>query len=166
MCGQKLTRWFDDNIIEPLNPVREMLSGMAPGFQQRENRVLHLLRRIAGREEPLYVRLIQEKLLTLIGLLLGEQGVQVVLRQRAALAHLFKTAGLYKRWRGLAKLHLCLQPPLMLGRHVGDLYRWVERHPGFIDHLQNGGDEIGQADVTVHLIAAFIQLFSDQIERL
>jgi len=28
MGGQKLTRWFDDNIIEPLNPVREMLSGI------------------------------------------------------------------------------------------------------------------------------------------
>lgn len=102
----------------------------------------NLLGRIAGREEPLYVRLIQEKLLTLIGLLLGEQGMQVVLRQRAALAHLFKTAGLHQRGRGLAKLHLCLQPPLMLGRHVGDFYRGVERHAGFVDHLQNGGDEM------------------------
>lgn len=119
-----------------------MLVGMAPGFQQREYRVLHLLGRIAGREEPLYVRLVQEKLLPLVGFLFGEQGMQVVLRQCAALAHLFKTAGLYKRWRGLAKLHLCLQPPLMLGRHVGDLYRWIERHPGFIDHLQNGEDEM------------------------
>lgn len=80
-----------------------MLVGMAPGFQQRENRVLHLLGRIAGREEPLHVRLIQEKLLTLIGLLLGEQGMQVVLRQCASLAHLFKSAGLYKGWRGLLR---------------------------------------------------------------
>ena len=119
-----------------------MLVGMAPGFQQRENRVLHLFGRIARREEPLHVRLIQEKLLTLIGLLLGEQGMQVVLRQCAALAHLFKAAGLNQRGRGLAKLHLGLQPPLVLRRHVGDLYRWVECHAGFIDHLQNGGDEM------------------------
>ena len=119
-----------------------MRMGMAPGFQQRKNRVLHLLGRIAGREEPLHVRLIQEKLLALIGLLLGEQGMQVVLRQGAALAHLFKSAGLYKRWRGLAKLHLVLQPPLVLRRHVGDFYRGVERHAGFVDHLQDGGDEM------------------------
>ena len=92
--------------------------------------------------------------------------MQVVLRQRAALAHFFKTAGLYQRGCGLAKLHLRLQPPLVLRRHVGDFYRGVERHPGFVDHLQDGGDEVGQADVAVHLIAAFIQLFSDQIERL
>ena len=76
--------------------------------------------------------------------------MQVVLRQCAALAHLFKSAGLYKRWRGLAKLYFSLQPTLVLGRHVGDLYRGVERHPGFVDHLQNGGDEIGQADVTLN----------------
>ena len=128
---------------------------MAPGFQQGEYRVLHLLGRIAGREEPLYVRLIQEKLLTLIGLLLGEQGMQVVFRQSAALAHLLKAAGLHQRGCGLAKLHFGLQPPLVLGRHVGDLYRGVERHPGFIDHLQNGGDEIGQADVTLNSSGTF-----------
>ena len=127
-----------------------MLVGMAPGFQQRKNRVLHLLRRITGRKEPLYVRLIQEKLLSLIGFLLGKQGMQVVLRQGAALAHFLEAAGLHQRGRGLAKLHLGLQPPLVLRRHVGDLYRGVERHPGFIDHLQNGGDEIGQADVTLN----------------
>ena len=137
-----------------------MLVGMAPGFQQRENRVLHLLGCIAGREEPLYVRLIQEKFLSLIRFLFGEQGMQVVLRQRAALAHLFKSAGLHQRGCGLAKLYLCLKPPLVLGRHVGDLYRGVERHPGFIDHLQNGGDEIGQADVTLNLLDAFSVLRS------
>lgn len=129
---------------------QSMLVSMAPGFQQRKDRVLHLLGRIAGREEPLHVRLIQEKLLTLIGLLLGEQGMQVVLRQCAALAHLFKTAGLHQRRRGLAKFHLGLQPPLVLRRHVGDLYRGVERHSGFVDHLQNGGDEVGQADVALY----------------
>ena len=132
-----------------------MLVGMAPGFQQRKNRVLHLLGRIAGREEPLHVRLIQEELLTLIGLLLGEQGMQVVLRQCAALAHLLEAAGLHQRGRGFAKLHLCLQPPLVLGRHVGNLYRGVECHPGFIDHLQNGGDEVGQADVTLNSSCTF-----------
>ena len=116
-----------------------MLVGMAPGFQQGEYRVLHLLGRIAGRKEPLYVRLIQEKLLPLIGLLFGEQGMQVVLRQCAALAHLFEAAGLHQRGRGLAKLHFSLQPPLVLRRHVGDLYRRVERHAGFVDHLQDGG---------------------------
>ena len=76
--------------------------------------------------------------------------MQVVLRQRAALAHLFKAAGLHQRGRGLAKLHLCLQPPLVLGRHVGDLYRGIERHAGFVDHLQNGGDEVGQANVALY----------------
>ena len=76
--------------------------------------------------------------------------MQVVLRQCAALAHLFKSAGLYKGWRGLAKLHLGLQPPLMLRCHVRDFYRGVKRHAGFIDHLQNGGDEIGQADVALY----------------
>ena len=136
-------------------PALGMLVGMAPGFQQRENRVLHLLGRIAGREEPLHVRLIQEKLLALIGLLLGEQGMQVVFRQCAALAHLFKSAGLYKRWRGLAKLHFSLQPPLVLRRHVGDLYRGVECYAGFVNHLQNGGDEVGQADVTLNLLDTF-----------
>ena len=140
-----------------------MLVGMAPGFQQRENRVLHLLGRIAGREEPLHVRLIQEKLLTLIGLLLGEQGMQVVLRQCASLAHLFKSAGLYKGWRGLAKLHFSLQPTLVLRRHVGNLYRGVECHPGFVDHLQDGGDEVGQADVALDLVPAFSNLFSQNL---
>ena len=133
---------------------------MAPGFQQRKNRVLHLLGRITGREEPLHVRLIQEKLLPLIGLLSGEQGMQVVLRQCAALAHLFKAAGLHQRGRGLAKLHFSLQPPLVLRRHVGNLYRGVERHPGFIDHLQNGGDEIGEADVTLNMLDTFSVLRS------
>ena len=68
--------------------------------------------------------------------------MQVVLRQRAALAHLLEAAGLHQRWRGLAKLHLCLKPPLVLGRHVGDLYRGIERHAGFVDHLENGEDEM------------------------
>lgn len=139
-----------------------MLVGMAPGFQQRENRVLHLLGRIVGREEPLYVRLIQEKLLPLVGFLFGEQGMQVVLRQCATLAHLFKTAGLHQRRRGLAKLHLGLQPPLVLGRHVGDFYRGVERHPGFVDHFENVRNKVRETNITLYRLIAFASGVSNQ----
>ena len=88
--------------------------------------------------------------------------MQVVLRQCAALAHLFKSAGLYKRWRGLAKLHFSLQPTLVLGRHVGDFYRGVERHPGFIDHFENVRNKVRETNITLYRLIAFTSGVSNQ----
>ena len=54
-----------------------------PGVEQMDDDLLHLLRGVVLGEIPLHVLLIEEELLPLVGLFLGEQVMQVFTGQRS-----------------------------------------------------------------------------------
>ena len=120
-----------------------------------ENDLLHLLRGVVLGEIPLYVLLIEEELLPLVGLFLGEQMVQVFTGQGSRLAHLFEGVGLGEGRSGLTGVHFFLEHPLMLLGQVGDFYRWIEGDLVFVHHLEDGWNQMGQADVTLDGFLAF-----------
>lgn len=132
-----------------------------PGVEQMENDLLHLLRGVVLGEIPLHILLIEEELLPLVGLFLGEQVMQVFPGQSSRLAHLFEGAGLGEGWCGLTGVHFFLEHPLMLLGQVGDFYRRIEGDLVFVHHLEDGGNQVGQADVAMNLSLAVVAILTD-----
>ena len=130
-----------------------------PGVEQMENDLLHLLRGVVLGKIPLHVLLIEEELLPLVGLFLGEQVMQVFTGQRPGLAHLFEGTGLGEGRSGLTGVHLFLEHLLMFLGQVGDLHRRIEGDLVIVYHLKDGGDQVGQTDVTLNCSSALIAAF-------
>lgn len=137
-----------------------------PGVEQMDDDLLHLLWGVVLGKIPLHILLIEEELLSLIGLFLGEQMMQVFTGQRPGLAHLFEGTGLGEGRSSLTGVHLLLEHPLVFLGQVGDLHRRIEGDLVFIHHLKDGGDQVGQADVTMDLVSAITSFLSHNIHRL
>lgn len=128
--------------------------------------LLHLLRGVVLGEIPLHILLIEEELLPLVGLFLGEQVMQVFSGQGSRLAHLLEGAGLGEGRGSLTGVHLLFEHPLVLLGQVRDLHRRIEGNLVFVYHLEDGGDQVGQADVTMNLVSAVAGFLSHNIHRL
>lgn len=137
-----------------------------PGVEQMDDDLLHLLRGVVLGEIPLHVLLIEEELLPLVWLLLGEQMVQVFTGQGSRLAHLFEGAGLGQGRCGLTSVHLLLKHPLVFLGQVRNLHRRIEGDLVFVHHLEDGGNQVGQTDVAMDLVSAVAGFLSHNIHRL
>lgn len=71
----------------------------------------------------------------------------IIQRAAALLTFLFHALGLRKRWRGLRVVHGGKETLLFLGLQIGQLHSGVKGNFLFIHHVQNFGNEIGQADI-------------------
>ena len=132
---------------------------MFPAAQQVEDDVLHLFGGVGVGEIALHVRLVQEELLSLVRLFLCQQRVEILFRQCTVPAHFLECSRLNKRRRGIAQLHLFLEPLLVLFGHVGDFYSRIEGDSVFIDHSQDGGNKVCNANITMYLISTLIYFF-------
>ena len=134
-----------------------------PGVEQMENDLLHLLRGVVLGKIPLHILLIEEKLLPLVGLFLGEQVMQVFAGQRSRLAHLFESAGLGEGRCDLTGVHFLLEHPLVFLGQIGELHRWIEGNLVFVHYLKDRGNQAGQTDVVLDGAATFVANLTDNI---
>ena len=137
-----------------------------PGVEQVNDDLLHLLRGVVLGKIPLHVLLIEEELLPLVGLFLGEQMMQVFPSQSSRLAHLLEGTGLGEGRGGLAGVHFFLKHSLVFLGQIGNLHCRIEGNLVFVYHLEDGRNQMGQTDVALDGAATFIYGLANYICRL
>ena len=82
------------------------------------------------------------------------------------LAVFLEPLGLGERGGSLFTVHRVQQIPLFLFFEKGQLIGRIERDFPFIDHIQQFGNQLRQADIALNLISALTNLLGQNIPRL
>ena len=122
--------------------------------------LLHPLGRVASGEIPAQGVASQGDSLLFAFLFLPQNSPHHVGGQAPLLAELLQALGLGEGWRGLFAGHHIQELFLFLSREEGQLIGRIQGDFLLVHHIQQGGDQLGEADVTHNLnTAAFTGIF-------
>lgn len=131
------------------------------GLQQLENFPFHLLGGVIAREILSQGLRFDADLLFLVGLFLGENGVQFLRRQPALAGELLQADGLRQRRRGVLSSDQIPQFRLLVSCEVRQFHGGRKGDAAIVHHLKQRRDEVGQADVTFYLCLTVIRIFTN-----